>query len=121
MFWYVLFGFLAAFGLLCATWVLFGLILPRKVNCDVAVVCCKGSEIAVIRRFCRLRELGLTKSSLTVLGSNLTQCQQEIIRKRYPYIRFCDRETGQGREWTHFGTGTGNPAGHNCRCCIPEL
>lgn len=94
MFWYVLFGFLAAFGLLCAIWVLFGLILPVKVKCDVAVVCREGSEIAVIRRFCRLRELGLTRSNLTVLDSKLSVRQQLVIQKRYPYIRFCTRENG---------------------------
>lgn len=124
MFWYVLLGFLAAFGLLCALWVLLGLILPGAYPCEAAVLCPRGREIAVIRRFCRLRELGLTRSSLTVLDSGLTLRQQHYIRKRYPYIQFCARQawqTGQGRVCAEHGTGNGDPAGHHRSGGIPEL
>ncbi len=121
MFWYVVFGFLAAFGLLCALWVLFGLILPATVQCDAAVVCQRGREIAVIRRFCRLRELGLTKANLTVLDSSLNAHQRRAIRKRYPYIHFCTAKCWQERECTYFGTGNADPAGNHCRSGLSEL
>lgn len=121
MFWYVVFGFLAAFGLLCALWVLFGLILPCKIQCDAVVICPAGKEIALIRRFCRLRELGLTHSTLTVVGSELNVRQQRYIQKRYPYIRFCAHQCAQGRECVSFGTGNGDPAGHHHCGGVPEL
>ena len=121
MFWYVVFGFLAAFGLLCALWVAFGLLLPARVKCHAAVVCSAGSEIWVIRRFCRLRELGLTKSDLTILDCGLTARQRRVIQKRYPFIHFSTFTSWQKGERTYFGTGYGDSARHNCSCSISEL
>lgn len=118
MFWHFLMGFLAAFGALCAIWVLFGLVIPGSVRCHVAVCCPKGREIAVIRRFCRLRELGLIHSELTVLDSGLNRKQQHYIHKKYPFITFRSREgrlTGQGRGRASDDAGTGDLAG-NHRC-----
>ena len=124
MVWCVILGFLAAFGLLCALWVLFGLILPCKTNCQTAVVCCDGQALAVIRRFCRMRQMGLTRSELTVLDSALTNHQQQLIQKRYPYIRFCTRQawlSGEDRECLRFGSGDGDPAGYHRCGGVPEL
>lgn len=124
MFWYVLLGFLAAFGALCALWVLFGVFLPGSVPCEAAVHCPKGREIAVIRRFCRLRELGLTRSDLAVLDSGLNPRQQRYIQRKYPYIKFCTREAwlaGQRRERAPIEPGTGDFTGHHRSGGLPEL
>lgn len=123
MFWYILMGFLAAFGALCALWVLFGLLLPGSIRCHTAIFCPKNREIAVIRRFCRLRELGLTRSDLTVLDSSLNGTQQRYIQRKYPYIKFSTRQAwlaGQGKEGP-FIAGTGDFTGNHRGGGIPEL
>ena len=120
---HVLLGFLAAFGALCALWTLFGLLLPGRVRCQTAVRCPKGMEIAVIRRFCCLRELGLTRADLTVLDSGLNRRQQHYIQARYPYIQFCTRQAWldrQGKERASIA-GTGDFAGHHRGGGISEL
>lgn len=115
VFWYVIFGFLSAFGLLCGIWVLIGLLMPRKTVCDVMISCGRGDEIAVIRRFCFFRELGFTHARLTILHSRLNDHQKRYIRRRYPYIQFCADPTEEGRECVCHGAGDGDPAG-NHRC-----
>ncbi len=122
MFWYVIFGFLSAFGLLCAILVVHGFFFHRKTRCSVAIFCPVGCEIAVIRRFCHLRQFGLTSASLTVLDSALSSPQQRRIHTRYPYIQFCTRQvwlSGQGREC--IGHGDGDPAGNHRSGGVPEL
>lgn len=117
MFLYVLFGFLAAFGAVCALWVLFGVFFRGKTQCAASVVCPAGKEIAVIRRYCYLREMGLACGELTVLDSKLNRKQQQYIQTRYPYITFSTRQAwlaAQGKEGASFA-GTGNFAG-NHRC-----
>ncbi len=123
MFLYILLGFFAAFGLLSALWTIFGLLLPGSTRCSAAVLCPKGREIAVIRRFCRLRELGLTRADLTVLDTHLNKKQQRCIQTKYPYITFSTRRdylAGQGGE-PSIEPGTGDFAGHHCCGGVPEL
>lgn len=121
---YVIFGFLAAFGLLSAVLVLWGLCFRAKNQCAAAVICPKGREIAVIRRFCHLRQFGLTGASLTVLDTALTLRQQRQIQSRYPYIYFSTRQawqTGQGRACIDHANRNGDPAGHHRCGGVPEL
>lgn len=121
---YVIFGFLAAFGLLCAALVLRGLCFQVRSKCTVAVICPKGREIAVIRRFCCLRQFGLTSASLTVLDASLTRRQQRQIQSRYPYIYFSTRQawrTGQGRACIDHANRNGDSAGHHRCGGLPEL
>lgn len=92
MFWYVMFGFFAAFGVFCALWALFGQLLPATTGCQVYVICPKEKEIPVLRRFCWLRELGMTRCELTVINSTLNRAQRDYIRNRYPYIHFMTRQ-----------------------------
>ena len=115
MIWYVLMGFFAAFGVLCAGWILFGLYLPGTVRCTVVARCPKGKEIAMIRRFCRFWDLGLTRATLVVLDSCLSQSQQMLICKQYPMIRFysrgrgtADRERGRVPNEQRTGDSPGN-------------
>ncbi len=124
MFWYVMFGFLAAFGFLCAIWAVWGLLSKGRVKCSMAVICPRGHEIAVIRRFCHLRQFGLTCSELTVLNTALSPEQQRYIHTRYPYIHFGTGRSwlaGQGREWFDYANGNGDSAGNHHGCGIPEL
>lgn len=124
MFWYVFFGFFAAFGVLCALWVLFGQCLPASSGCQAAVCCPKEKVIPVLRRFCWLRELGLTRCELTVIDSGLNSAQQIYIRQRYPYIHFTTRQAWMSdarEECIDFATGNGDPARHHCRSDISEL
>ncbi len=120
----VLLGFFGAFGVLCALWAIFGVWLPGSSRCSAAVQCPKGKEIAIIARFCRLRELGLTRADLIVLDTHLNSRQQRYIRSRYPYITFCTRQAflaGQGREQASIEPGTGDFAGHHRGGGVSEL
>ncbi len=88
MFWYVFLGFFAAFGVLCAFWTLLGLILPVKSVCRMTMQCPPEQEIAALRRFCWLHEMGLLRMQLTVIDSHLTLRQKRMIAERFPYIEF---------------------------------
>lgn len=88
MFLYVLVGFFAAFGVLCASWTLLGLFFPVKSACCMTMQCPPEQEIAALRRFCWLHEMGLLRMHLTVVGSHLTQQQKHMITDRFPYIKF---------------------------------
>lgn len=88
MFWYVIFGFFAAFGVLCAFWTLLGLILPVKSACCVTLQCPGELELPALRRFCWLSEMGLLRVHVTVVGSSLTERQKRMIAEKYPYIEF---------------------------------
>ena len=124
MFWYVLFGFFAAFGMLCALWAVFGKFLPASGQCDAAVVCKKEREIPMLRRYCWLWGLGLTGCDLTVIDSGLNPAQQRYIRQRYPQIHFCSRQDwldGKGKANAAYAPGNGDPAGHHCGSGVSEL
>lgn len=124
MIWYIFLGFLAAFGLLCILWILFGFLLPGSVRCRIAVICPRGREIATIRRFCLLREFGLLRFELVVINSALNPRQKRFIAEKYPFIRFCSQQTWlfgvEGRQ-TACESRTGDPPGNNCRSGISEL
>lgn len=86
MIWYVIFGVFAAFGVLCALWVSFGGLLTRV---GTVAILCDGSEVALVRRYYWLRELGLTKCRLVLLDSQLPQQRQQRIREKCRDIEFC--------------------------------
>ena len=124
MFWNVVFVFFAAFGLLCALWALFGHLLPGSGSCEIAVLSPKERELALIRRFCWLRGLGFTRATLTVLDSGLNRRQRQYLKRRYPYIRFCARQswhTGHREERTDLATGNGDSTGNHRSGGISEL
>lgn len=88
MIWYVIFGFFAAFGVLCASWTVLGMLLPVKEGCRMTLRCPPQQELAALRRFCWLHEMGLLRAHLTVLDSSLTDRQKRMIAKKHPYIEF---------------------------------
>lgn len=85
---FVIMGFFAAFGVLCALWAVFGAVIFRKVPCQLTLRCTDGRELTLLRRLCWLREMGLLQFRLTVLDSSLSQSQQKLITKKFPYIDF---------------------------------
>ena len=120
---YVIFGFLAAFGFLTGVRCLAGLLLRKYSNIDFAVCCC-DDPIVVIRLFFRLREAGLAKATITMIDSNLKSEQQLRIQQQYPYIRFCSGKqwlAAQGRERAYCGAGDGNSSRDDCGGSISEL
>ena len=122
MFWYVLLGFFAAFGILCALWSVLGCCLSGSALCHVKLTCQPGSELATIRRFCWLRESGLLHVQITVHSSRLSTAQRSWISEKYPYIHFSDEEIITGEECSKFDrNGNGDPAGHDRCCGVSEL
>lgn len=100
MAWYAVMGVLAAFGLLCAVWVIIGLFLPAS---GTVAVMCDGSERTLIRRYYWLRELGLTRCCLVLLDSKLSVHYQQRVMAACKDIEFlslaqwCDR-CGEARK-----------------------
>lgn len=92
MFWYVLIGFFAAVGFLCLLWLIFGAFLPAAAPAEVAVLCRRGREQAILRRYRWLRDLGLTRCRLIMLNSQLPQAQQRALTEHFPGVKFCTLE-----------------------------
>ncbi len=84
---FVILGMLAAFGALCAAWMLFGFLLPGAKG-GVLVCLCKGREEAVIRRYLWLYGAGFLTCPLVLLDSRLPEKQQTQITEKYPNIQF---------------------------------
>lgn len=67
MLWYMIIGFLAAFGALCALWVTLGAWLTEPAMGHIVIRPAPGREEAAVRRYTWLRNLGLVKGRLTVV------------------------------------------------------
>ena len=89
---YVLLGLLAAFGLLCALWALFGCFLPGSCRCTLILRCRAQEENGLLRRLLWLRELGLLRCRIVLSGCGISNEQREILLRRYGDIEFCDPE-----------------------------
>ncbi len=85
MLWYVCMGVLAAFGLLCAIWVILGLFLPRA---GTVAILCDGTEKTLVRRYFWLRELGLIRCRLILLDSRLPAAFRQQIMEKCKDIEF---------------------------------
>ena len=90
---YVLLGLLAAFGLVCMMWVLFGFLLPGSRRCTVVVLCSPEQETALLRRLLWLRELGLLRCGIYLSGRGLTDHQRRYIQRKYRSVEFFDPGT----------------------------
>ena len=89
---YVLLGLLAAFGLFCVIWVLFGFLLPGSRRCSVILLCSPKDEAAILCRLLWLREIGLLRCKVLLSGRGLTTRQRAQILRKYSFIEFCDPE-----------------------------
>lgn len=113
---YVCIGALAAFGLLCAVWTLFGCLLTAGKGC--AVVCFEPPGEEIFARFKLLRHFGLLRCPLLAVtdaqpGSGFQEieiCSPEALISRLT----------EERNRFH-GTGTGDHTGRDQRRGISEL
>ena len=85
---YVILGFLAAFGALCALWVLLGGWLTGCRGGDLIIRCTKGTEVAVLRRYRWLQGMGLVHSKLIVLDNGLPPLLRQELERRNPDVEF---------------------------------
>lgn len=92
MVWYCIIGVLAAFGLLCALWTVFGGLLGSGRG-GVLVCCCRdGQEVSLILRYSQLRGAGLLHCPMLVVGSPLTERERILLCRKHPGIEFCSPE-----------------------------
>ncbi len=85
---YVILGVFAAFGVLCALWALWGLILPGARGGVLLCLCRDRQEEAVLRRYFWLRDLGLLRCCLVLVDSELPPQRQQQICSRCPQVYF---------------------------------
>lgn len=112
---YFVVGTLAAFGTLCACWVLLGWFLPAGEGS--ALVCWGSPDERILWRFQWLRETGLLHLPLLIVA--------EEMENTYPGTEIISREQLLSRleqERNRFnGTGNGDLTGHNQCRGISEL
>ncbi len=97
---FVIVGVLAAFGALCVLWVLFGCLLPRPGGCKLVYVC-DGREEAVLRRYFWLRDLGLLRCPLVLIGSRLPEGRRQQIALKCRSVYFYTPEEWIEQEKNH--------------------
>lgn len=117
---YIILGTLAAIGLLSVGWVCFGWLLPGG---DGGIVLCREPSEDLLRRCRWLREVGLLRMPLVILGEETADWDQ--MRLYGGEIEICSPETlisRLERERLHCdGTGNGDPSGRHQRRGISEL
>lgn len=90
---YIILGTLAAFGLLCWLWGLFGWLLPGGKGNVILFLCGQGrNEDWALTRYDCLRGLGLVKGPLLIIGSTLSAREQERIQRWHRGVEFCSLE-----------------------------
>ena len=95
--WYFLIGVLAAFGVVCILWILYGGLLGKTTG-GVLVCLCDGSrEEALLLRYSQLRSAGLLSCPLILADSSLSLREQEILCRRHPGVEFCTMAQLPGR------------------------
>lgn len=92
MIWYVIIGFFAAVGCLFLLWLLYGACLPKTRAEAVAVLCQPGRERQLLRRYRWMRDLGLTNSSVVLVGSALSSREQSEMIQNFPGVTFLTPE-----------------------------
>lgn len=104
---YICLGTLAAFGLLSGLWALFGWLLPGSRGSALLFLCRPGKDVSwVLARYRWLRDLGLIRGPLLIIGSSLSPQEQERIRQRHRDVEFWNPEELSSRleqEWKQLG------------------
>lgn len=80
MAWYILVGTLAAFGLLCALWTVFGCFLPRGGEGELIFPGREG-ELNFLRRYLWLRGIGALPCTLVVIDLGLSRAEVYRLEK----------------------------------------
>lgn len=89
MAWYFVIGALAAFGLVCIFWILYGCLLGRTQGGILICICDGSREADLLLRYSQLRGAGLLHCPLILADSLLTPREQEILCRRHPGVEFC--------------------------------
>lgn len=110
---YVIVGMLAAFGALCAGWLVYGMLLPRSGG-RLLVMGENAPEL--LRRCVWLREMGLLEDCLAVLDTDLGAGERAWQESRnieiWSAVELVARLEMGAKE---HGAGTGDPPGsHQC-------
>ena len=80
---YILLGTLAAFGLVSALWVVYGLFLPREREGVLYAPARAGeNEVSFARRYLWLRELGLLRCDLVMVDLGLNPAERDWLESR---------------------------------------
>ena len=90
---WIILAVLAAFGVLCVIWTLFGFLLPGQRG--GAMVCiCRGDqrEEQTIRHWGWLRDLGLVRVPLLLVDGGLTEEQRSRLLKIRQNVEICTME-----------------------------
>ena len=121
---YIVLGMLAAYGLLCALWAVFGLCFSGARGWAAVCFCAPGQE-AALRRCCRLRDWGLLRGCVLAVHKGLTQERLQLLSREFRDVEFCTLEALPARlelELEYFaGTGIGDHSGHHRGRGISEL
>ena len=90
---WILLSVLAAFGVLCVIWTLFGFLLPGQRGAVLVCFCRPGNkEEAIIRHYGWLRDLGLSKAPLLLIDGGLTEEEQARLLKCRQGVEICSPE-----------------------------
>lgn len=87
---YLIIIVLAAFGFLCALWVVFGFLLSGHRGASTVCLCKSGlAEEPVIRRYLWLYHLGLLKSPILLVDCGLSQLERRNLSQMGVGITLC--------------------------------
>ena len=110
---FIVFGMLAAFGGLCALWLLAGIRLPG--GGEGVMVCCWRDSAAgrgLVIRWRLQWELGLLRGRLAVVDRGLTEEDRRFLARWGRNVEIWEREDGEG---------TGDHPGRHQRRGLSEL
>jgi hypothetical protein len=90
---WILLSVLAAFGVLCVIWALFGFLLPGQRGTVLVCLCHPGNrEEAIIRHYGWLRDLGLLKAPLVLIDGGLTEEERARLLGCRQGVEICSPE-----------------------------
>lgn len=92
MAWIVLLTMLAAWGVFCAGWLLWGWLLQTDTIQEPVFLCGVPDFELSIRRCRWLCDSGLLKGRLIVNSDGLSDQMQAILLQKYPGLEFCSLE-----------------------------
>ena len=106
-------GTLAAFGLLCVLWLIYGLCCGKP---EGSVLICSGGEQGLIRRCLWLREMGLLSCPMVLINPELDEMDVLWLKSKGIEIWSAfplGKADNIGEK--KYGAGTGDPSGcHQC-------
>ena len=115
---FVCIGTLAAFGLLCGLWLIYGICCGKP---EGLLLICGNGEPGLIRRCLWLREMGLLSCPMVLIDPDLDEMDELWVKSRNVEIWRTSHLRETKNTGDRYGTGTGDPSG--CHQCggIPEL